>query len=301
MADLNLANDLLPTIDVLNTLQGWGYLQTTTLTPKSIFGPLSSSASRSYLSKTLTTYNPTWTDDRVRTAIEQIILKAATNYDLGTIDGLIGPRTTYALELYQNLSRDKTLSPVAVSQPTIIKTGQVPQADFPRHFPRQKDVPAFYGKAGSNECQALMDKLPFKLRMDGSLSSTAKIPLGQPGAPAPITRLRLHSKLHANFRSILTEIWDHYGNPQIEALGLDQFAGSYNYRPMRGGSNLSMHSYGIAVDFDAQRNTLHETARTARFARPEYKAFIDIFYDHGWISLGRERNFDWMHFQAAAL
>lgn len=303
MADLNLSNDLLPTIDVLNALQGTPPLRGTPFSTTTPFGPKSTLAARTFLSTTTlkNSYSPSWSDDRVRTAVEQIIIVTATRYDLGTIDGLIGPRTTYALELYQNISRDKTLQPVAVTQPTIVKPGSVPQSSFPTTFPRQKNVPAFYGPAGSADAQALLSNLPFKLRMDGSLSKTASIPLGSPGAPTPITRLRLHKTLHANFLSILNDIVNHYGLSQIASLGLDQFAGSYNYRPMRGGSNLSMHAYGIAVDFDAQRNTLHETARTARFARPEYKPFLDIFYDHGWISLGRERNFDWMHFQAASL
>jgi hypothetical protein len=112
-----------------------------------------------------------------------------------------------------------------------------------------------------------------------------------------VTKLRCHKLVAGSFEAVFKDILAAYGLPKIKELGIDLFGGCFNFRKMRGGSAWSRHSWGIAIDLDPARNTLKETSKTARFARPEYKAMIDIFYKHGFISLGREKNFDWMHFE----
>ena len=91
------------------------------------------------------------------------------------------------------------------------------------------------------------------------------------------------------------------GEERFRALRLDRFGGCYNYRPMRGGSALSTHAWGAAVDLDPERNQLTWGADKAAFAAPEYEAFWQIVEAHGAVSLGRSRNRDWMHFQFARL
>jgi hypothetical protein len=100
-----------------------------------------------------------------------------------------------------------------------------------------------------------------------------------------------------NFKGVFDDLLAHYGYEKLVELGIDLFGGCFAYRKMRGGSSWSKHSWGIAIDLDPVRNQLHETSRTARFARPEYKPMIDIFYKHGFIGLGPEKNFDFMHFE----
>lgn len=112
-----------------------------------------------------------------------------------------------------------------------------------------------------------------------------------------VNKMSCHRDIATPLMNVFKDILNHYGLEEIKRLGIDLFGGCFSYRAMRGGSSFSVHAWGLAVDLDPDRNKLKETSKTARFARPEYKAMIDIFYKHGFISLGREKNFDWMHFQ----
>jgi hypothetical protein len=117
------------------------------------------------------------------------------------------------------------------------------------------------------------------------------------GLDTKVSKMRCHKLAAEPFLKVFNDLLAHYGLKEIERLGIDLFGGCFNYRKMRGGTSWSTHAWAIAIDLDPARNKLKETAKTARFARPEYKEMIQIFYRHGFISLGIEKGYDWMHFQ----
>jgi len=106
-----------------------------------------------------------------------------------------------------------------------------------------------------------------------------------------------HKDVAKDVKNIFDEIFKEYGQEEITRLGINLYGGCYNCRDMRGGTEWSRHAYAIAIDLDPERNQLKWSNTKAQFAKPEYKKMIDIFYKYGWESLGRKRNFDWMHFQ----
>ena len=112
-----------------------------------------------------------------------------------------------------------------------------------------------------------------------------------------VNSIQCHKLVAVQLKNIFDDLLAHYGIHRIKQLGIDLYGGCFNYRKMRGGNDWSRHAWGVAIDLDPERNQLKETKRTARFARPEYKPMIDIFYKHGFISLGVEKNYDWMHFE----
>lgn len=112
-----------------------------------------------------------------------------------------------------------------------------------------------------------------------------------------VTRMTCHKAVKDKFLAVFTDLKAHYGYDKLVELGIDIFGGCFNFRKMRGGTDWSVHSWGLAIDLDPERNQLKESKKTARFARPEYKPMIDIFYKHGFVSLGVEKDYDWMHFQ----
>ena len=102
-----------------------------------------------------------------------------------------------------------------------------------------------------------------------------------------VTTIRCHRLVADKLKEVFNELLLVYGLPKIQELGLNIYGGCFNFRKMRGGNDYSRHSWGVAIDLDPERNQLKETSKTARFARPEYKDMIDIFYKHGFVGLGR--------------
>lgn len=152
-------------------------------------------------------------------------------------------------------------------------------------WPTQANVEAFFGPPAQNQ---VMFPIPYPMRLAWDTGTI-------------VNRFQCHAKVVDAFSRIFTQTLMHYGLDQIRELRLDLFGGCFNHRPMRGGSQLSMHSWGIAVDLDPERNQLNWNRSRAAFARPEYEPFWGFVEKQGLISLGRERDFDWMHFQAARL
>jgi hypothetical protein len=113
--------------------------------------------------------------------------------------------------------------------------------------------------------------------------------------------MTVHTKVAASAERVLQAVASIYSPAERKTIGIDLFGGSLNVRKMRGGSAYSMHSWGIAIDFDPERNQLNWGRDKARLAQADAVPFWSEWEKEGWLSLGRARNFDWMHIQAARL
>jgi hypothetical protein len=151
-------------------------------------------------------------------------------------------------------------------------------------WPTEAQCPKFYGKMGENQTQIV---LPYPMVLDWAPTTR-------------ITKLTCHEKVADAMLRVFTKLKGEYGEEKLRELGIDQFGGCLNVRLKRGSKSAwSIHSWGCAVDLDADRNMLKETKRTARFARLEYLPMWKIIEGEGAVSYGRARDFDWMHWQFA--
>lgn len=224
----------------------------------------------------------------------------AHGFACGPIDGYMGDLTLHALVTFQwRTFGDGAITGVADARTvTALRTRSTEEDGAPVNrdnddavavvrniWPRQKAVPSFYGGVGKHQARIA---LPFPMHLAWDKSKA-------------ITRMTLHEKVADSAARCLDRIADAYDEKARVDLGLDLFGGSLNVRRMRGGSRYSMHSWGIAIDFDPERNRLRWKDDRARLAKPDAVTFWRIWEDEGWVSLGRARNFDWMHVQAARL
>ena len=143
----------------------------------------------------------------------------------------------------------------------------------------------FYGPIGENQ-----EKIQLPYEMYLAWDTKAKI-----------RKISCNKKCAKSLYQIFEKTLKTYGLEEIARLRLDSFGGCLNVRKMRGGSSWSIHSWGAAVDIDPDRNLLKWSSNKASLAKQEYESFWAIVENEGWVSLGREKNYDWMHFQAALL
>lgn len=212
---------------------------------------------------------------RKLTACIQLLADDA-GIDAGPIDGLWGPQTDYAFGALQHVDEYDT-------PPPDWRNGtEVPN---PNGWPMEREsaLVAFYGDPGTN--QTMID-LPYPHRLSWDKRQV-------------VTRTQCHERVADSVVRVLDNVHEHYGMDRTRDLRLDLFGGCFNKRRKRGGSEWSTHAWGIALDYDPERNRLRWGRDQAAFARPEYDAWWSFWEDEGWISLGRAKNFDWMHVQAA--
>lgn len=225
----------------------------------------------------------------------------AHGYPVGPIDGIVGPTTIAALKAFQKArglevtgkTDGSTVAMLRNPSSAVLpeKLAGVPPRDMEApegaktQWPRQRDVLAFYGPVGASQTQI---EIPFDMVVAWDRSTRVR-------------RMTLHTKVAESAKRVLENIAGTYSPKERAALGLDVFGGSLNVRRMRGGSAYSMHSWGIAIDFDPERNQLNWKTPKARLSHADAAPFWEAWEAEGWLSLGRARDFDWMHIQAARL
>lgn len=221
-----------------------------------------------------------WTERRKGIAYLQILATEA-GYDAGPIDGLWGPMTEHGVDsLIHKDEHNEDPEPWRDWKP-----GKNPNK-WPPQDPQSK-VTAFYGPAGKKSNLVKLE-FPYTMRLSWELSSK-------------VNSTSCHKKVHDSAKRVLGRVLETYGFEKIKELRLDLYGGCFNNRSMRGGTRKSMHAWGIAFDFDPDRNQLKWGREKAAFAKPAYDKWWESWENEGWTSLGRARNFDWMHVQAARL
>lgn len=157
-------------------------------------------------------------------------------------------------------------------------------------WPLQKDCNAFYGNPDSLSWESnniVTVPCPWKIWfVDGKISQL-------------VAGIRVHKKCAGSLTIVLGSIWDAVGKDQsaIETLHYHHYSGSYNQRPMRGGTMRSMHGFGVAIDWDAEENEQH----SSRHLFQENSLIVTKYKAENWTWGGdwSPKSIDAMHFQAA--
>jgi len=219
-----------------------------------------------------------WSDRRRAVACLQLACQLS-KIEAGPIDGLWGPQTEYAASVLATLQ-------TTGSKPDPWRDRQPTDAN-PNNWYREAELEQALGSP-TRKPPLTVVPCPWKLALAWDLNTC---PSG----------IGCHELVADSLARILSRAHDHYGPQRLRELGLHRYGGCYNKRRKRGGTHWSTHAWGLAIDWDPAHNKLKWGRDRARLARPEYDTWWRLWEEEGWVSLGRTRNFDWMHVQAVKL
>lgn len=213
------------------------------------------------------------------------------------VDGMPGPKTLRACalalgvgEIWSHVQAKVGVNDDGIPGPktaeAVRKKLGITQTEVSDGLPTETEVRSGKSIYGASAANLVAITLPYPMRLSWELKTT-------------VSKMSCHAKVADKVQRIFIRTLEHYGLDRIRDLGLDIFGGCFNDRAQVGGSKKSMHAWGIAIDLDPDKNALKMDKTKARFAKPEYEAFWQIVEDEGGYSLGREKDFDWMHFQFA--
>jgi hypothetical protein len=239
-------------------------------------GPKSITAINALLNKNADRLPKNWRQFPLQ---RRAVMAAQVILDVGDLDGYAGMLTKYAFSQW-----DRPEEPWRPDDH--FETIQTPGAVRP--WGLQKDVERFFGPAAGPQCTAGVVNLPYAMKVAWNLDQT-------------ITSFRCHEAVADSATRVLNRVAGAYSAEDIKRLGFDIWSGCFSNRKKRGGTTLSMHAYGMAIDFDDTRNQLKWGRNRASLASPDCDTWWRLWEEEGWLSLGRARDFDWMHVQAPGL
>lgn len=146
----------------------------------------------------------------------------------------------------------------------------------PNTWPKtdQRSLTGFYGMPGDERQLVNVDVYDLGLEYSGKRIRT----------------VRVNQACAESLRRVLVAIADSEHHSILQ-----RYAGTYNNRPMRGGSLPSLHARGAAIDLDPGTNGLHTTWPTRATMPLEV---MEEFAREGWLAAGAFWGRDAMHFQA---
>lgn len=113
----------------------------------------------------------------------------------------------------------------------------------------------------------------------------------------PCRGVQIHRKCAASLKAVFDDIALQVGHDWSKLPpGATVFSGSYNPRPIRGSSRPSCHSFGAAVDWDSEQNTMNYNGDKGSMS----PIVVGAYKRQGWYWGGDfHSRQDPMHFQAA--